>query len=153
MRIPRSYSSRWPTLDSPYWTYVALLHQWKSDSVLISDEWQDILIGTRLLGQELVAGKRNDSESAALVLLVEEFEILVLRRESTMGCCVHDEQHVALVFWKGAWMSRDTEKHNNSIPTRSLRNRRSFFSLERKNWIHPSPCHSSTNRLNSFDKN
>ena len=108
MRIPRSYSSRWPTVDSPYWTYIALLHQWKRDSVLISGEWQDILIGTRLLGQELVAGKRNDSESAALVLFVEEFEILVLGRESTMGCCVHDEQHVALVFWKGTWMSRDT---------------------------------------------
>lgn len=134
--------------------YVALLHQWKGDSVLVSGERQDIFIGAGFLGQELVTGECDDCESATLVLLVEELELLVLGRESTVGCCIYDKQYISFVFRKGARVSRDAGWDGSSNPTRSPRNRISFSSSAL-----PNDCDrffvsfQSTNTLNSFDKN
>ena len=119
---------------------------------MVSGERQDVFIRTGFLGQELVAGECNDDKSATFVLLVEEFEILVLGRESAMGRCVDNEHYISLVFRKGTRMSGDTEEDGHGNPTRSPRSRISFSSFAQPAYmIVSSPL--STNTLNSFDKN
>ena len=47
---------------------------------------------------ELVAGERQDFQAAPLVLGIEVLQALILRGETAFACCIHDEQHFALVI-------------------------------------------------------
>ena len=52
----------------------------------------DLLIGSRRLTRELIAGNIKDLQTLIVELLVDFLEILILRRKPASGCCI-DDQH------------------------------------------------------------
>src|SRR6185436_13184964 len=54
-------------------------------------------LGSGFLVPELIAGESEHCKSAISIPTVERFQSRILRRESTLGGDVHDEQHLSPV--------------------------------------------------------
>ena len=79
----------------------------KRDAVAVSSELQDLRVGSRFLGPELVARKREDSQSPVPVGFVQSLQLTELRREASPTCGVDDEQHIAAKFAELPALARD----------------------------------------------
>ena len=78
--------------------HLDLVELWKLDAEVGSAELLDFLNGARGLLAKLVAGEIKNLQAFGLVLLVQLFELFVLRGESATGSSVYNQQHLAFVL-------------------------------------------------------
>ena len=64
-------------------------------------ELMDALVSAGSLLSELVAGEVENLEALAVILLIEFLQLVVLWGESTLGCCIDNQQHLVGVFLQG----------------------------------------------------
>jgi hypothetical protein len=69
----------------------------KLGAELLPGESQDLVVGPGLLGAELVAGKAEDAEALAAMILVKGTQTCVLGSESSLAGEVHYQADLALV--------------------------------------------------------
>ena len=82
-----------------------LRHQGEGDAMILAAKLLDLLVGTGFLMPELVARETDDDQSAVLVLLIEGFQSVVLRREAALRGCVDNEEHLAFVVGKAHFLA------------------------------------------------
>ena len=78
--------------------HIGLGHKGEGDAMVQAAEFLDLLIGAGLLAGELVAGEANHHQAFVFVLLVQGLQAVVLRGETTFGCGVHNQEHLAFVI-------------------------------------------------------
>ena len=78
--------------------HLYLIELWKLDIEVGRAELMNLPNSTRSLLSELVAGEIQDLKPFRLIFLIQCFQFLVLRCESTSRGGVHNQQHLALVF-------------------------------------------------------
>ena len=54
---------------------------------------------------KLVARKIENLEALLVICLIELFQLLILRSETALCCCVNDEQHLVGVLFQGNILS------------------------------------------------
>ena len=77
---------------------VDFLHQREGHAVVEAAELGDFLVGAWLLVGELVAGEADDDQTLVLVLLIEGFQAVVLRRETALRGGVDNHQDLAFIL-------------------------------------------------------
>ena len=82
-----------------------LRHKGEGDTMVQTAELLYLLVSTRLLMTELVAGEAYDDKSLVLILLVERLEAVVLRGEAALAGGVDDEQRLALVVGEAHFLA------------------------------------------------
>lgn len=83
---------------------LSLLHDGEAHAVVELAELLDVIVGTRLLTTELVAGETEDDKVLRVLALEVGPELLeagVLRGEAALGGSVDDEDDLALVVGEG----------------------------------------------------
>ena len=78
--------------------HLNLVELWEVDIVVGCTELVNLLNSAWCLLAELVAGEIENLEALALILLIERFQVFILRRESAAGCRVYYQQHLVLVL-------------------------------------------------------
>ena len=78
--------------------YLDLIELWELNAEVGRAELLDFLNGARGLLAKLVAGEVENLQALGLVLLVQLFELFVLRGESATGGGVYNQQHLAFVL-------------------------------------------------------
>ena len=63
-------------------------------------ELVDAFVCTRSLLSELVAGEVENLETLSVILLIEFLQFVILRSESTLGCCIDYQQHLIGVLFQ-----------------------------------------------------
>ena len=80
--------------------YLDFLEAWELSAEVQFTELVDALVGTRGLLSELVAWEVEDLEALSMVLLVERLQLIILRGESTLGCCIDKQKHLIGVLFQ-----------------------------------------------------
>ena len=77
--------------------HINLVELWEVDVEVGCAELVDLLNGARSLLSELVAREVKNLEALTVILLVEWFQVFVLRCEPASGGCVDNQQHLPFV--------------------------------------------------------
>ena len=80
-----------------YSSDVTLRHQREGHTVVEAAELFDLLIVARFLVRKLVARETENDKSLVFIFLVQCLQTIVLRRETTFGGGVNDEDHLSFV--------------------------------------------------------
>lgn len=99
---PLKQRTRLVTID------IRLTHDRERHAIVNLAEGLDIIVGTGLLGAELVAWEPKDLEVVAVLgfeVFVELLETFILWGETALGGGVDDEGHFALKVGEGNWLA------------------------------------------------
>ncbi len=89
---------------------IDLAEHWEADAVGQRAKRFDVLICSRLLSAELVAGESKDDKPLVSVFLIQIFQVLVLAGEAALRSDIDNQKYFSLVFSEACWLVIDSDQ-------------------------------------------